>query len=108
MNTKKSNPPEKQQVIQLMGLAWYKAENYARLRSMFTDGDKLPLTFEEWAKGAENGVNDLRGKGYTVVKVNIDPDSFPAWCASRGMEINSRARLRFARESAIREYKNQG
>lgn len=95
------------QKIQLMGIAWYKAENYARLRSLFTDSDKLPLTFEEWAKNAESGINHLRSQGYTIVKVDIDPDSFPAWCASHGMEINAKARIKFAGEGAVREYKNR-
>jgi hypothetical protein len=83
---------------------WYKREDYDELLHLFADAVSLPKTYEHWLELAENGVNSLRSKGLTVEKVYIDPKTFPSWCAARSLNVDSKARIRFANETAARKY----
>ena len=87
--------------VSVIGIAWYKREDYETLKRMFTDGDNLPETYGEWLKTAERVVSQLRRDGQAFKKVYIDPDIFPAWCASRSLELDATARSQFSAESAF-------
>ena len=82
--------------IQVVGMAWYRPETFARLRAMFEDGEKLHRTYEEWLAAAETGRKSMEAKRVRVVCVDIDPDQFPKWCAANGMKLNDEARNRYA------------
>jgi formylglycine-generating enzyme required for sulfatase activity len=84
------------------GVAWYKAENYIRLREMFEDGEKLPLTYAEWHTNAEAGRRTLESQGRKVICVDIDPNAFPIWCRDNGMKPNAQARMKY---SSLMAYK---
>lgn len=90
--------------ITATGLAWYRRENYDELRRISSDGATWAKTYDEWLKAAESIFNKFRAEGYTVYKVDIDPKAFPAWCAARGLNVDSRARIRFANEAVARMY----
>jgi hypothetical protein len=82
------------------GIAWYRAEDYDRLKSMFPDGWKLPDTFESWLHTAQIVYDKLTAGGFVVVKAYIDPDAFPEWCRARGMKMTTEARTAYANECA--------
>jgi hypothetical protein len=84
--------------VSVVGIAWYKKEDYETLLSQFTDSDKLGSTYEEWLQDAERLLDQLRRNGHAFQKVYIDPKTFPAWCAARGLDIDSKARMEFASE----------
>ncbi len=84
--------------VSVMGVVWYKPEHYDALLGMFPDRDKLHSTFEEWLKDAVRVTDQLRRNGIAFRKVFIDPDTFPAWCAARGLSLDAGARARFATE----------
>lgn len=87
--------------VQVVGIPWYEEQHYARLRQLFKDGANLPETFAGWLKSAEKAVDEIKRKGgITVLKVNIDPDEFPAWCGAHGHDVDARARLAFANRKA--------
>ena len=88
--------------VQAIGFPWYREDEFARLRAMFADGDKLHPTYAEWRRAAEVGEADLRARGARVVRAEIRPDAFSAWCAERGFTMDSRARSEFASEAAYR------
>ena len=93
--------------ISVVGIAWYRQEDYERLLSLFVDSNKLASTYEEWLKQAERLTDQLRRTGQAFQKVYIDPDTFPAWCAARGLNIDAKARIRFANEFVARKDPNQ-
>lgn len=80
----------------IVGMAWYKPENFDRLRAMFEDGQKLPRTYPEWLAQAESGRKVLESAGKRVIRVDIDPDQFPEWCRLNGHNLNARARIAYA------------
>ncbi len=87
---------------QIVGMAWYKPENFDRLRSMFEDGNKLHRTYKEWFSAAESGRKKLEAQGHRVVCIDIDPNQFPEWCKANGMKLNAEARNKF---SSLMAYK---
>lgn len=93
--------------VRAVGLVWYRREHYARLRKLFEDGDKLPANFDKWLKLAEQTQQRYERDGFLTVKAYIDPDTFPAWCAARSLNVDARARMEFANHAAYREYGQQ-
>lgn len=89
---KADQQPAREPSIQVM--VWYKEEDYDTLRSMFADGDQLPPTFEDWQQKAEEKAQG-EAEGDQVVKVYIDPETFPQWCELKKlpMDANSRSQL---------------
>ena len=86
--------------VQVVGMAWYKPENFERLRSIFDDGHKLHNTYSEWLFDAEKTRNSIEMQGIRVICVDIDPDEFPKWCRANGKNIDAKARVDFANIAA--------
>jgi hypothetical protein len=84
-------------------MPWYREENYDQLRRLFSDGARLHSTFTGWLAAATSGEAHLKSQGQSVVRVDIDPATFPAWCAERGIAADSKARSRYAGEVASLE-----
>ncbi len=81
-------------------MVWYREEHWATLKQMFDDGDLLPASFADWLARAEKMKADAESAGDAVIKVYIDPQTFPQWCASKGLPMNSEARSQLAIEVA--------
>jgi len=90
----------------VIGMVWYRQEEYARFRKLFRDGRKLPPTYKQWLKQANKGLEQLTAQGHLVEKVYLDLDTFPDWRRRRGLDIDADARMRFANEAVARKYRN--
>lgn len=88
--------------VQAVGFPWYREDEFLQLRAMFADGEKLHRTYAEWRRAAETGETEMRAKGARVVRAEIRPDAFAAWCAARGLALDAKARMEFANEAAYR------
>lgn len=84
--------------ISAAGIPWYRREDWDALKRIFVDPDDLHDTFDEWRKAAGNLESNLRRDGHVVERAYIDPETFPDWCRSRGLNIDARARSQFASE----------
>ena len=82
------------------GLAWYRREDYPKLLSIFDDADSLPPSYDEWLEKAKDIESDLIIRGHRVIRATIDPETFPAWCAAKGLKPDASARTRFGVEEA--------
>ena len=78
-----------------LGVAWYRKEQWERLRSVSSDRDGLETAFEEWEESAKRKFNELRIAGNAVEKVDVDVEELVTWCKGRGMEIDGKARSHF-------------
>ncbi len=79
----------------ISGIAWYKREQWDRLRQISADVDTLERTFDEWEKGASNLLRALERAGQRVSQVMVDVDELVAWCAARGRSVDGSARSEF-------------
>lgn len=84
----------------VVGMAWYRREDYGRIRAMMVDRDRLAATYEGWLLSAEQVAREVERSGVTVERVLIVPDAFGAWCAAEGLACDGAARARFANPPA--------
>ena len=82
-----------------IGLPWYSREDYPRVREMMSDRHNLASTYEQWLAAAENNESVGRQAGLDIVRVMIEPDAFARWCAGKGVEPGSAARMDYAKEN---------
>lgn len=81
-NTKEADQqPQHQPSVQAM--VWYKKEHWDQLKALFADGDQLPRTYDDWLKRAEEMKATVQAQGDAVIKVYIDPETFPEWCEKK-------------------------
>ena len=59
-----------------IGVYWTNEDDYPALLRIFTDGDRMPRTWGEWLKIAEEMESGLKAYGHVVMRVHIDPARF--------------------------------
>lgn len=92
---KKGNPQAKDVAI---GVAWYRREQWPRLLEIASDRDKLEDSYDEWLAGAVKALGMLGSQGLNPVKVDIDTEELLAWCASRNLPVDAKARVAYTTE----------
>lgn len=90
--------------VRVTGLVWYRREDYARVLQVMADSDQLPPTWDKWFYAAEKGRRHLEKTGIVVERVYLDPDEFARWCEAGGLDVDAKARTRFAAESVGMKY----
>lgn len=78
------------------GLAWYKPEQWARLREIAADADELEATFEEWLLIAEQAQRDFEEHFIFPEKVPVDVEELLAWCQKKKRPVDGAARSEYA------------
>ena len=67
MTNSEDNPPP------AVGAYWIKEEHYPVLLQIFDDGDKMPPSWKEWLKMAEEMEQGLKAYGHVVLRVYMTP-----------------------------------
>jgi hypothetical protein len=80
----------------IMGLAWYRPEQWTLLRAVVPDGDGLQASHAEWMKEASSRLWEFEQRGLVVRKVDVDLPQLLRWCEARGVIPDSRARADYA------------
>lgn len=79
-----------------VGLPWCREEDYAAFLAICEDANSLPSTWEKFIKASEKAEQAWKAQGYIVERAYIDPETFPDWCRTHGVGVNSQGRMRFA------------
>ena len=90
-----------------VGAYWIKVEDYAALRKIFDDGDRLPDTWQEWLKVATEMEQGLKAYGHVVMRVYIDPKTFLDWCTANGTTPGREGRKKFVAAAVAERYGEQ-
>ena len=93
--------------VEFVGMPWYRREDWPALRALFVDADQLHAKWEDWQRAAITGEYQLRQSGKRVVRAEIRPEAFAAWCAKLGIVADGTARNRWASDAAYRESRQQ-
>jgi hypothetical protein len=80
------------------GVAWYRPEQWERLREVSEDVDNLEETYDAWLKTAERIIRDGIPADVQVEKIDIDVEEVLAWCNVQGLPMNAASRARFVSE----------
>lgn len=92
-------PPSPEQPM-IQAMVWYREEDWEPLKKLFVDAHLLPKTYGDWLKRAEEMKAKVQADGDVVIKVFIDPETFPAWCEKKGLVMDAAARSQLAIEMA--------
>lgn len=84
----------------LQAMVWYKEEHYQQLLALFDDAELLPKTYADWLTRAEAKKTEVEAAGDQVMKVFIDPETFPEWCEKKNLSKDANARAELAIEVA--------
>jgi hypothetical protein len=90
-----------------LGAYWIKEEDYPALLQLFDDCDKMPASWEEWLKMAEEMEQGLKAYGHVVLRVYIDPATFPDWCVAHGTSPGSAGRRKFVAAAVTERFGRQ-
>lgn len=90
--------PVKEPMLQAM--VWYREEHYAQLLSIFDDAELLPALYSDWLVRAEEKKAEVEAAGDQVIKVFIDPETFPQWCTEKNLKMDANSRSQLAIEVA--------
>ncbi len=66
----------------IVGIAWYRPEQWVALKQFSEDRDSMDSTYEIWKRGAQRAMRKLRSQGQQVVPVDFDLEEFKAWCSA--------------------------
>ncbi len=85
------------------GLAWYRREQWARLREISEDADALEDTYDDWLASATRALRELRRSGVRVRRVDVDVEDLLGWCNERGRAVNGASRANYVAEKMRRK-----
>lgn len=88
-----------------LGIAWYRPEQWQRLREISTDKDVVEETHAEWVQNAKRALKKLRRQGIEPVKVDVDVEELLRWCESQHIPVDGNARSTYVAEK-LRELSN--
>ena len=91
----------------IMGVTWYRAEQWDRLREISVDKETFATTYDaslvEWAKQ----MRQLEAQGMRPVKVEVDVEALLTWCTTQGLPITPETRTKFMMNT-LRDYVRKG
>ena len=90
-----------------VGAYWINEGDYPALLRIFADGDAMPRIGKERLKIAEEMENGLKAYGHVVMRVRIDPSTFPDWCAVHGTNTGREGRKKLVAAAVVERYDNQ-
>ena len=82
----------------LLGIAWYRPEQWPKLLKISVDRQSLHDTYAEWLTNVTQKMIELVQMGYTVRPVEVDVDDLLRWCKQHGYTVNGAARSQFVVE----------
>jgi hypothetical protein len=92
----------------VMGVGWYKPEQWERLREVSEDGEEMAETYEEWKESAERGLGEMRKAGLNPERVEVDVEELVAWCEEQKRPLDASARVEYVALEAGRRRKSGG
>jgi hypothetical protein len=82
----------------ILGIAWYRRDQWAQLLSDFADARHMHKTWDEWRRAAENGIEQLSRRGRIIYPVLLDAEEITRYCHERGLPNIGKTRLRLVNE----------
>jgi hypothetical protein len=82
----------------VVGVAWYRPEQWQRLRQISADVEQLEESYYEWLSIASGSFRQLQELGFNMRKVDVDVEDLLEWCKQRGRPLDGEARSTYVME----------
>jgi hypothetical protein len=79
-------------------MAWYRPDQWALLRAVSGDGERLEASYEEWLAFASKQLRELQALGLQVDRIDVEVAALVRWCNSQGRPVDGAARAEYARQ----------
>lgn len=79
----------------VVGVTWYTAETWARVKATATDPECFDSSFEKWKAAAVAARRNFQRSGIHALECQIVPEEFFAWCAENQHENSAATRADF-------------
>jgi hypothetical protein len=90
-----------------VGVAWYREQEWAELRRLAADPEKLEETYAEWKSAYEDGLLKLASAGLQPERVELTVAQLQAWCAANKCPLDAGARSGLAAELLRQRHENR-
>lgn len=80
---------------QIIGVGWYKKEQWKLLRENSKDVKQLEDTYYEWVANANDSIKKLSNSDYHIEKIEIDANELIEWCKKEKCALNGESRAKF-------------
>lgn len=87
--------PKKGNSQTVIGLAWYREEEWDRLKAVAADPNHLEDTWSDWRRVVSKGLEELVAEGHLFERVDVAVDELVAWCKGEGRPVDSKARAAY-------------
>jgi hypothetical protein len=92
----------------VIGIAWFEDElAYCGALGIFADPENMPATFADWRALVGRECELIKDGGNIALRVDIDPETFPDWCALHGFKADAQGRIAFVNHVEL-EYRKTG
>src|SRR5262245_10178872 len=91
----------------LMGVSWYRPEQWERLREISEDKATFAISYEASLIESEKKIQDLEAQGIRPIKVEVDVEALLTWCTIQGLPVTPETRTKFMMNT-LREYVRKG
>lgn len=75
----------------LIGVAWFREDEWLKLREVVEDPKQLESSYEDWRTGAEKLMVDLLASGVQAEPVYVHVDELLDWCLENERPVNAQA-----------------
>jgi hypothetical protein len=99
--------PSEEKPLPAVGVFWIDEGDYPALLNLFDDPGTFPPAWAQWRKMAEEMEKGLKAYGHPVMRVRIDPKTFPIWCAAHGTTTGRQGRKLFVAAAVKERYGDQ-
>ena len=82
----------------VVGVAWYKPEQWERLLEISADRADLESTHAEWERNAVLAMEWHSRGGLRLEKVPVDVEELLQWCLTRNLPVDGETRSLFVTE----------
>ena len=79
----------------VMGVTWYRPEQWERLREISEDKENFDKTYEESLVDSEHQVKQLEAQRIRPVKVEVDVEEMLTWCSAQGLAVTPETRTKY-------------
>ena len=79
----------------IMGVSWYRPEQWDRLREISEDKENFALSYEDSLVESEQKIQDLEAQGIRPIKVEVDVEALWTWCTTQGLSVTPETRTKF-------------
>jgi hypothetical protein len=80
------------------GIAWYKQEEWSRLKSEFDDSEKMHETWNEWRQATEGGLEHIARQNKIMYPILLEADHIKEYCLKHCLPNISQTRVRIVNE----------